>query len=63
MDGTATIHVLRRMKPEIKIIAASGLMNAEQTSELQILSVNAFLSKPYTAEKLLITLASVLKEN
>jgi PAS domain S-box-containing protein len=62
MDGTATIRVLRKLNPNLKIIAASGLMNTEQTAELQTLNVNAFLSKPFTAEKLLTTLAEVLQK-
>jgi PAS domain S-box-containing protein len=62
MDGTATIRVLRKLNPNLKIIASSGLMNTEQTAEIQTLNVNAFLAKPYTAEKLLTTLAEVLRE-
>lgn len=61
MDGAATIRALRRLNPNLKIIAASGLMNAEQTAEIQTLGVGAFLAKPYTAEKLLTTLAEVLR--
>lgn len=62
MDGASEIRVLRRINPELKIIAASGLMNNEQTAELQALKVNDFLSKPYTAEKLLTTLSEVLSK-
>ena len=63
LDGPGTIRAIKRVNPAIKVIAMSGLMNAEQTAELELLGVNAFLSKPYTAEKLLTTLASVLKEH
>jgi two-component system cell cycle sensor histidine kinase/response regulator CckA len=56
MDGAATIRALRKMNPTLPIIAASGLPPAEINS----LNINAFLSKPYTAEKLLNTLAEVL---
>ena len=62
MDGAATIRALRKFSPQLKIIAASGLMNAEQTADLQALKVSSFLSKPYTAEKLLTTIAEVLAE-
>ena len=62
MDGAATIRVLRKLSPELKVIAASGLTNVEQSAELKTLGVNASLEKPYTAEKLLITLAEVLNK-
>lgn len=60
MDGAATIRALRRLKPDLKIIAASGLTN-ERSQEIAALEPDAFLSKPYTAEKLLTTLAQILK--
>ena len=44
MDGAATIRALRKLNPDLAIIAASGLPPADINS----LSVNAFLSKPYT---------------
>ena len=56
MDGAATIRALRKLNPNLPIIAASGLPPADINS----LNVNAFLSKPYTAEKLLTTLAEIL---
>lgn len=61
MDGAATIRALRRMKPDIKIIAASGLNN-ENSPETAALFPSAFLAKPYTAEKLLTTIAEILKK-
>jgi CheY-like chemotaxis protein len=60
MDGTALIRALRKLDPDLKIVAMSGLMNEDQAAELKTLNVNAFLSKPYTAETLLNTLATVL---
>lgn len=61
MDGTALIRAVRKIDPSANIIAMSGLMNSDQTAELQNLNVNAFLSKPYTAESLLKVLAEILK--
>ncbi|MBX3290898.1 MAG: PAS domain S-box protein [Acidobacteria bacterium] len=58
MDGATTIRSLRKLAPDLPIIVASGLPSAELVS----LNVNAFLSKPYTAEKLLTVLADVLKK-
>lgn len=63
MDGTALIRAVRRIDPHSNIIAMSGLMNSEQTAELQNLNVNSFLSKPYTAETLLKVLAGILRKD
>lgn len=63
MDGTALIRAVRKIDPNSKIVAMSGLMNSDQTVELQQLNVNAFLSKPYTAETLLKLLAELFQNN
>ena len=60
MDGPATIRALQRMNPQIKIIAASGLGAGQRAGEGALEGVSVFLNKPYTAEKLLKTLAQVL---
>jgi PAS domain S-box-containing protein len=61
MDGPATIRALQRMNPNVRIIAASGLDTGRRTGEGVLEGVSVFLAKPYTAEKLLKTLAQVLK--
>jgi signal transduction histidine kinase/CheY-like chemotaxis protein len=61
MDGPATIRALQRMNPDIKIIAASGLMVGHKLGEASIEGVKVFLSKPYTAEKVLKALDQVLR--
>jgi PAS domain S-box-containing protein len=61
MDGPATIRALQRMNPNIRIIAASGLGAGQRAGEGALEGVSVFLNKPYTAEKLLKTLAQVLK--
>jgi PAS domain S-box-containing protein len=61
MDGPATIRALQKMNPAIKIIAASGLAAGHKPGEGSLEGVKVFLSKPYTAEKLLKALAEVLK--
>jgi len=60
MDGPATIRALQRMNPEVKIIAASGLSAGHKAGESSLEGVKIFLSKPYTAEKLLKALAELL---
>ena len=61
MDGPATIRALQRMDPKVRIIAASGLGTGQRAGEGALEGVSVFLNKPYTAEKLLKTLAQVLK--
>ncbi|HEU4932362.1 MAG TPA: PAS domain S-box protein [Pyrinomonadaceae bacterium] len=61
MDGPATIRALQRMNPKVRIIAASGLGAGHRAGEGVLENVSVFLNKPYTAEKLLNTLAQVLK--
>jgi PAS domain S-box-containing protein len=60
MDGPATIRALQRMNPKVRIIAASGLGTGMHAGEGTLEGVSVFLNKPYTAEKLLKTLADVL---
>src|SRR5215813_6608134 len=57
MDGPATIRALQKLNPNVRIIASSGL--AENS---KIEGVKGFLPKPYTAERLLNTLAEVLQQ-
>ena len=61
MDGTAAILVLKKINPDVKIIAASGLISRGQIASPSDSNVQAFLTKPYTAEKLLKALATALR--
>jgi CheY-like chemotaxis protein len=61
MDGPSTIRALRKMNPNVKVIASSGLTDNGKSFETADLGVKTFLSKPYTAEKLLKALAEILK--
>ena len=63
MDGPTTIMVLLRMKPELRIIAASGLNANGMVAKATSAGVKHFIPKPYTAETLLKTLREVLTEN
>jgi len=60
MDGPATIHAVRRLRPGVPIIAASGVSQNNQTARSVGEGVQHFLSKPYTADELLRKLAEVL---
>jgi PAS domain S-box-containing protein len=59
MDGHTSIRAIRRINPEVKIIAASGLAEKEKLKDVAD-NTNAFLPKPYTAERLLKTINEVL---
>ncbi len=61
MGGAATIRALRKINPDLKIISMSGLP-FQQTAGDKDLLTSAFLLKPFTAEKLLATIAEVLNE-
>jgi two-component system, cell cycle sensor histidine kinase and response regulator CckA len=60
MDGKATIRALQRLNPQIKIIASTGLITQQTRNELLNLGVKYCLSKPFTAEELLVTLQKIL---
>jgi PAS domain S-box-containing protein len=59
MDGSASIRALRKIKPQIKIIAVSGLAEKDKLKNVADYT-NAFLPKPYTAERLMETIHEVL---
>jgi CheY-like chemotaxis protein len=63
MDGPATIRALKKLNPQVKIIAASGLAANEKSAEAASAGVRLFLPKPYTAEKLLKALAEILRDD
>ena len=60
MDGAATIKVLMRMNPSIRIIAASGLEVAENVAGATSAGVRDFLPKPYSAPTLIQLVRKVL---
>ncbi|HUL45387.1 MAG TPA: response regulator [Bacteroidota bacterium] len=62
MDGMATIRALQRINPEVKIITATGLTDSFKEADIKAKGASSFLTKPYTAEKLLTALHAVLHE-
>ena len=60
MDGFATIQILRRLNPQLPIIATTGLAVENQLSRVTELGITHFLRKPCTAEALLKVLKDVL---
>lgn len=61
LNGRALIRALRKLKADCIIIGTSGLMVSDQDADPTLGEVTQFLSKPFTAEKLLKTLAAVLQ--
>jgi CheY-like chemotaxis protein len=62
LDGPGLVGAIKRTHPDLKVVAMSGILNPAQTAELESLKVTSFLAKPFTAEKLLTTLALILQE-
>jgi CheY-like chemotaxis protein len=60
MDGSSTIRALRRLDPKIKIIISSGLLTNVNSAGLGGLETQGYLTKPYTAEQLLLMVQNVL---
>ena len=60
MDGVTLVRSLRKLDPNVRVIASSGQFQKETTVVLEGLGVKTFLDKPYTAEKLLRAMKSAL---
>ena len=60
MDGKVAIRTLQKIKPQVKIIAVSGLVTKEIGSELKDYCFT-FLAKPYTTEALLKTIHQAIE--
>jgi PAS domain S-box-containing protein len=62
LDGATTVRALQKINPLVKVIVASGMASDEYNAKSPGSNVQAFLMKPYTAEKLLTTLSRVLTD-
>ena len=63
MDGSATIELLMKINPMVKIIATSGVTANRSLAETAGNGVRDFLQKPYTAETLLKCLKQVIADD
>lgn len=52
MDGATAIRILKRMNPQVKIVAVSGLVSGSELSATVNSDIQGFLAKPYTAKEL-----------
>lgn len=62
MDGSSTIRALRRLDQDLKIIVSSGLLTNVHSAGLEGLDTQGYLTKPYTAEQLLLMVQKVLSK-
>ncbi|MBE9166178.1 PAS domain S-box protein [Pleurocapsales cyanobacterium LEGE 06147] len=63
LDGSTTILTLKKINPQVKIIAMSGLVSYEEigySQEVQT-AVRGFLSKPFSRDELLTTINEVIR--
>jgi CheY-like chemotaxis protein len=63
MDGLTLIRTLRRINPRTRIIVSTGREESCRSPEMDALTMEACLVKPYTREKLLITLGEVFQRD
>jgi two-component system, cell cycle sensor histidine kinase and response regulator CckA len=63
MDGPQTIHALLKIDPSARIVVSSGLKPEHVPVRRQDFTALAFLSKPYTTETLLKTVAGILSRD
>ena len=61
MDGVTMIGTIRKLAPEVNVIAMSGLMTPDQTRQLDELGVKETITKPFTAESLLSAISAAVK--
>lgn len=60
MDGLTAMRALKKINPQVKLIITSGLASKEQVTIAESIGIKAFLTKPYSAEKLLLNLSEAI---
>ena len=60
LDGASAIHIIHRIRPDTRVIATSGISSGLDFPKNLPDTVKHRLSKPYTADKLLLTVNRVL---
>jgi two-component system, cell cycle sensor histidine kinase and response regulator CckA len=62
MDGITAIRTLKKINPQVNIIATSGLISNRKLADISSTGVKLFLPKPYTIKELLLNLQQALTE-
>jgi CheY-like chemotaxis protein len=60
LDGLTTIRTLKKINPDARIIATSGLIAKNKLGEIVNTGAATFLPKPYTINELLLALNQVM---
>lgn len=60
IDGDAVFDELRSMNPEINVVLSSGFAEQQKVSSMLAQGLRGFIPKPYTREKLLSQVRSIL---
>jgi len=60
MDGAATVHALRSLRSDVRVIVTSGLDAGDHAERAAALGVDHVLAKPFSTAALLRTVRSVL---
>jgi signal transduction histidine kinase len=60
IDGEQTLHELRRIRQDVKVILSSGYNEAEVVERFSGRGLAGFVQKPYTAAELINTVSTVL---
>ncbi len=63
LDSATTIRTLRKLNPQVQIIAMSGLATNEVVKQTMNEGVKAFLAKPFTAVELLSLLSGLCQDS
>ena len=62
MDGVALVRALKKMRPDVSIVASTGQGEQAGVAALQSLGVKNFLTKPYNTQQLLATTHDTLQK-
>jgi PAS domain S-box-containing protein len=62
IDGVALTRALRKLNPDLRVVAATGHTQNHRAAELRSLEVKGFLNKPFTAEMLLKVVNKALRK-
>ncbi|MHA3774547.1 PAS domain S-box protein [Verrucomicrobiota bacterium sgz303538] len=60
IDGVALTRALRKLNPDVRVVASTGHAQNHRAAELRSLDVQGFLNKPFSAETLLQVVHSAL---
>lgn len=60
MDGITAMRILKKLDPDIKLIATSGLTTKENLAATELIGIESFLIKPYTLKRLLLNVRQTI---